>query len=904
MAPYTTKQMPSAQAAPLSARGGSSVSRPISNGMTTMSAPMLSQIEEDPNDEKYLYGGPQNRLLLALQSELPNEVDWAFNKLIKLSALCPPGFHIGTIAGLLDTLLHFTTPFFDELRLNTSLTNFETTLESESWTAVKSGRLTIMPVLSDITVFSCRQTEELIERVMQVLHILRNLSQMDHHAAFFTTQVHILQLIAKAMALPSHSQYIPIKQHSLDIFENLAAKMVLRGKHDFYLACLYKMAKENDRALILGAVRSLAKLCSSDANHPYLMEANVKMFEYFYELLLVPDEELKYGILDYLYMFSCFGPDAVNKIVVASPYNAVSFLLCFLSPPPFPLRQVSVPVNKPAARRQTQSQAVNAAMKAKLGYSNSPRNAIKQLSTPKPPQQPPAFGEKRSLPFYGQFAVQVPQSSLSNPSPFNFNFSGFSGNPIMNAFATPKPKNESDEMVDIDGEDEVVAEGSTEPGTPNSGVQSPAFPRSVPGMPMPPGANGMFQMPNMASPLPMPMPYAMPSTPLPQMPLMGSISSGRKRGRPPKEELPRSSRSGRSVSQLQMQQQQLQMFLQQQQIQLQWQIEQERRAHEQQMRLAQQQQQQQQQRQQQQQQQQQQQAGMLNGSASVQKPQESVDVERSDSVENRDGEDEKEATQEQDKDDEKEENDGNEPGELDGEDNEEKQTSNDKLDESSRENRDADQETKKEEGEMFEKNKSNALSTSSMMDIDRAVVAPPPPKPLPLIHKCCWSVPVPVPVDAEAGDDKMPDAEPSAEARDCEAAFATEKNLLDHISETHLAEFGNECVCRWKTCTALDAAKCSNSRAIIHISTHIGLPPKSGKTLPPIPMPPLTLPEKKMELAGIPLTALLILRNIARVPKYRELFLCAESTLVKIMAERPKFTKMIAEMLWEMRSSL
>jgi hypothetical protein len=50
--------------------------------------------------EKYLQGGWQNRLILALRSNLPNEADWAFNKLIKLSFM--HFFFVGYLPGLYD----------------------------------------------------------------------------------------------------------------------------------------------------------------------------------------------------------------------------------------------------------------------------------------------------------------------------------------------------------------------------------------------------------------------------------------------------------------------------------------------------------------------------------------------------------------------------------------------------------------------------------------------------------------------------------------------------------------------------------------------------------------------------------------------------------------------------------
>lgn len=148
-------------------------------------------IEE--NEEKYLQGGWQNRLALSLKSNLPNELDWAFSKLIKLSYL--QNFYVGFIPSLPETLLHHCKQFFDELSLNTSPNDFETSLRP-------GLEVYKIPIMSEMAVFNIPKKMILLERVLQSLHVIRNMSFMNENAIAFSRDHNLLTVLAKSMALP------------------------------------------------------------------------------------------------------------------------------------------------------------------------------------------------------------------------------------------------------------------------------------------------------------------------------------------------------------------------------------------------------------------------------------------------------------------------------------------------------------------------------------------------------------------------------------------------------------------------------------------------------------------------------------------------------------------------------
>lgn len=164
-----------------------------------------------------LSGGWQNRLCLALQSQLPNEIDWAFNQLVTI-----PVFYIGYIPMLAPTLLSHLQ--FDQLQLITSK--------------------------QDFTTETVEMTLEQWERTFQVLHVFRNLSFMHENTLLFAKDTDLLMVIAKGLALPDVDGWVAVKGDCLDIFENLCRIYTLRGANDFYLACLKRMIRGDDRSKI------------------------------------------------------------------------------------------------------------------------------------------------------------------------------------------------------------------------------------------------------------------------------------------------------------------------------------------------------------------------------------------------------------------------------------------------------------------------------------------------------------------------------------------------------------------------------------------------------------------------------------------------------------------------------
>ncbi|KAJ3122277.1 AT-rich interactive domain-containing protein 2 [Physocladia obscura] len=476
--------------------------------------------------EKYLMGGSQNKLLLALQSGLSNEVDWAFNKLIRLSASFPPNFHVGSIAGLIDALIAHADPFFDILKLNTAVDNFETSPDH-----MRASELHKLPNFSEFSLFNSLEANQLMDRILQVMHILRNFSFTEMHIKFLIQQHHVLTIIAKSLALPNFSIYTALKHQSLDIFENMSTHIHLRGRHDFYLACLRKAIVDapGDRALLLGSLRSLARLCGTDANHPHLCDIDQHVLERAWQLVCVRgDDELVYVALEFCYMFSCLGVEAVGRVVLAArPANIVGILVGFLK------WNVEPPVVKGkkgvvAVPTQPQAQQLFTPMTTAPIISQQIVPQFQRDGAPSRPLQ--VLAPSGSVtPVRGNI-VSRNASAIASPAPAKTSAEANSKLSVMSTAVSKKVATKEDEDVDIDGndeEEEVLEEGKVE--AKDTLLQSK-------------------QTANKQGPTPQTV-----STPS-FMDVFNSNSTQKKRGRPPKNKSEIDSYSAQLAQQMQQQQ--------------------------------------------------------------------------------------------------------------------------------------------------------------------------------------------------------------------------------------------------------------------------------------------------------------------------------------------------------------
>ncbi|KAJ3121022.1 hypothetical protein HK098_004062 [Nowakowskiella sp. JEL0407] len=142
--------------------GGVPSNQPFKNNLPI---PMMLPNNQMDSSRKYVTELQSSRILLALDSNLPNEVEWSLSKLLQSSYHVPPGFTLTSISGMIDALID-------------KLEDFRTLFLSPSdFGSEKLAELN-QPI-HPITVFKHNEKYKIMEHTLIVLQILRNFSDIS-----------------------------------------------------------------------------------------------------------------------------------------------------------------------------------------------------------------------------------------------------------------------------------------------------------------------------------------------------------------------------------------------------------------------------------------------------------------------------------------------------------------------------------------------------------------------------------------------------------------------------------------------------------------------------------------------------------------------------------------------------
>ncbi|KAI9141591.1 hypothetical protein BKA69DRAFT_382711 [Paraphysoderma sedebokerense] len=272
-------------------------------------------------DTEYTDGGYSNRILLALESQLPNEVDWALKKLLSIT-FTSDRFQFSVIPGLLDLLIEMMNDYIDK-----EMKHIKKMSTQSNGLAHEASPLS----LASEEIFHAYQSREERERVFLISAILWNSSFAVDNIRIFVCFPPLKELIVKALSLPSSSSYLEIKLSLLDVMDNIAFCFKLTPKDDPLIPVLNKLVFDNDRGLILGAIRTLVRLAIIESNDQALKSTlDPKIVPRMYQLLLLPDEEIVASVLDYFYQYSLLSTAISTQFAELAPSNPVKILMKFL----------------------------------------------------------------------------------------------------------------------------------------------------------------------------------------------------------------------------------------------------------------------------------------------------------------------------------------------------------------------------------------------------------------------------------------------------------------------------------------------------------------------------------------------------------------------------------------------
>jgi hypothetical protein len=299
----------------------------------------------------------RTRITLALKSRLPNEIDWAFNNLVRLSFVSED-FNLAYMPQLLDNLVSFAEPFFqkyvfplvgsdsntaalasEKVPLENGVTAMEG-VEQEDTNAIQELNQEYSnpsdPTLSDDStidtdddLFNSKEYQEELERVLQVLHILRNASFLENNSRAISQNANLPSMLIKGLAFSCRAQFIELSQHCLDILENIAPTIILKSRLDPYLVALSRLVFTSDKALILGATKALARVAVTEVNERVFSIPDIDVLKRMIEFLFVNDEELLAATLEYLYQHTSVHSDLATELLNLYPGNLIVCLPAF-----------------------------------------------------------------------------------------------------------------------------------------------------------------------------------------------------------------------------------------------------------------------------------------------------------------------------------------------------------------------------------------------------------------------------------------------------------------------------------------------------------------------------------------------------------------------------------------------
>lgn len=207
----------------------------------------------------YTESSPSNRMLLALRSGIEEEVNWALERLCRLS--CNEQFTLVSVPGLTDALFEW-----PEWYLSTCEHASHVNDQGSGFTESDEDLLLFAPAPTD-----ARKRRHALE----ALFVLRNAAEGAANSSELSAHSRTRPFITRALALPQttdeRTQFV---SYTLEMLQCLASSWILSpiGKQISKLntdpiPALEKIAGEsNNRSLILGALSSLTLLYGTPAN--------------------------------------------------------------------------------------------------------------------------------------------------------------------------------------------------------------------------------------------------------------------------------------------------------------------------------------------------------------------------------------------------------------------------------------------------------------------------------------------------------------------------------------------------------------------------------------------------------------------------------------------------------------
>ncbi|CAJ0747774.1 21586_t:CDS:2 [Entrophospora sp. SA101] len=263
------------------------------------------------NEYSILSGGHLNRILLALKSQLANEIDWALDTLLKVSIDQMIKFKLDKIPELLDIFL-------------THLSNFYTQVTDLYEANQHSTESTVDDYFNDLNNYLH------LQRATQIFLILRNLSFYNYNAELMSFNKLVQKFVMEALTLPAFLKFPQIRIYCIEIIKSMSHIIKLNSSEDELLVVLRRLIFSDDIALVIHSITAMSCLAGNEQNSEFIKDVDSRAVQHLVNLLLIDDdEELSKAVLELLYYLST-SEETASRMVEYAPGNLVRLLIGYL----------------------------------------------------------------------------------------------------------------------------------------------------------------------------------------------------------------------------------------------------------------------------------------------------------------------------------------------------------------------------------------------------------------------------------------------------------------------------------------------------------------------------------------------------------------------------------------------
>ncbi|KAK9465736.1 hypothetical protein V1512DRAFT_265268 [Lipomyces arxii] len=235
-----------------------------------------------------------NRVALAIRSNLPDELDWALQSLVRMSFETPDDLHFDRYPALVPALL-------EKLSMADEFADIDIY-------PLKLSDGTVVETEDDIGLFGVTSENEKIrnklDKILEAALVLRNAAINPENARHLSRSRVCVDVLVKCLSLPvDRPSLVELRQYCLDITESVSLFLRPHSSSDPLFRVLIGYLSTDDRGVLVSSLRAIARLVISvDTN--LLQAVDNKTVSRICSLIMLDDEELLSVCLDFLYQYT------------------------------------------------------------------------------------------------------------------------------------------------------------------------------------------------------------------------------------------------------------------------------------------------------------------------------------------------------------------------------------------------------------------------------------------------------------------------------------------------------------------------------------------------------------------------------------------------------------------------